>query len=187
MYLKAILFTIAIGLSSLVKAQDASVDRSLTGIQTGFSGIWGHKEYRLLNEGALRAEIGFDAGFFGGMFYEKMGYVLVPILNIEPRWYYNLEKRSAKGKNTLKNGANFLTLKFSYHPDWFVISNYNRSIADQITIVPKWAIRRTIARHFTYEAGIGLGYRHVFLKQYGYAENEGEAALDLHLRIGYTF
>lgn len=35
--------------------------------------------------------------------------------------------------------------------------------------------------------GIGIGYKYYFLKQYGYKENEGEATLDLHIRIGYTF
>jgi hypothetical protein len=63
----------------------------------------------------------------------------------------------------------------------------NTVVADNIAIIPKWAIKRTYWDHFTYELGIGIGYRKYFLKQYGYAENPGETALDLHLRVGYTF
>lgn len=114
--------------------------------------------------------------------------MLTPVITAEPRWYYNLEKRNEKGKNIINNSANFLTAKISYRPEWFVISNDdNVGVADQISIIPKWAIKRSIGDHFTFETGIGLGYRYYFWKRIGFQENEGEAALDLHIRLEYTF
>lgn len=49
-------------------------------------------------------------------------------------------------------------------------------------------MKRTLGEHFTYELGIGVGYHHVFYENPNYnPDDENEAVLDLHLRIGYTF
>ncbi|PZW44111.1 hypothetical protein LX95_00441 [Mesonia algae] len=72
----------------------------------------------------------------------------------------------------------------------FVISNVdNVNVFNQIRIVSKWAIKRTIAKHLTYEAGIGLGYRYAFFDEqdYFFPPEKGFAVLDLHIRLGYTF
>lgn len=50
-----------------------------------------------------------------------------------------------------------------------------------------WGIRRNLGNHFNYETGIGLGYRYIFAKSAGFLENKSEAALNLHLRLGYRF
>ena len=187
--MKKILFTLTFcGLTLIAKSQTASVEQFTYGIQTGVLGIWAHKETKLSNLIALRAEIGMDAGFWGGSFYPKNGYLMTPVIRLEPRWYYNLNKRVSKSRNINGNSGNFLTLQTSYNPNWFVISNYdNVEVADQISIIPTWGIRRNIGSHFTYETGIGIGYRYIFAKNVGYIENEREAALNLHLRIGYRF
>ena len=183
------IFTLSICLFTIfTKAQDASVEKSTYGIQAGILGIWAHREVKLTNEIALRAEIGMDAGFFGGSFYPKNGYLMTPVMTLEPRWYYNLDKRVSKSKNISGNSGNFLTLQTSYHPNWFVISNYdNIEIANQISIIPTWGLKRNIGKHFTYETGIGIGYRYIFAKSVGYLENQSETALNLHLRLGYRF
>lgn len=185
---KILLFIAICGLSTISYSQTASVERSTFGIQTGFLGIWGHNESRLSNQIVLRSELGFDSGFWGGSFYDKTGFLLTPVITIEPRWYYNLNKRERRSRRIDGNSGNFLSLKTSYHPDWFVISNYdNVRIISDISIVPTWGIKRNIGTHFSYETGIGLGYRHIFATQAGYSENESNATLNLHLRIGYRF
>jgi hypothetical protein len=183
------IFTLSICLFTIISnAQDASVEKSTYGIQVGVLGIYAHREVKLSNEIALRAEVGMDAGLFGGSFYPKNGYLITPVITLEPRWYYNLEKRISKSKNISGNSGNFLTIQTSYHPNLFVISNYdNIEIADQISIIPTWGIKRNIGNHFTYETGIGIGYRYIFAKSVGYAKNEGETAANIHLRIGYRF
>ena len=180
---------IAIFISITTSAQDkASVETSIYGIQTGVLGIWAHNEYKLNDAIALRTEVGFDTGIFGGYYQDNTNFVLFPTISLEPRYYYNLNRRLEKGKSITNNSGNFFTIRLQYIPDWFVISNVdNISVAENFAIIPKWAIKRTVGKHFTYETGIGIGYRQYFLKQYGYLKNESEAALDLHLRIGYTF
>lgn len=171
--------------------ENNSVEKSLYGVQVGVLGVWAHNEARLKSNITLRTEIGFDTGLFSSnadYSGTDVGVIFIPSITLEPRFYYNLNQRREKGKNIRKNSGNFIGLKLNYRPDWFALSNVdNTSIADNIALIPKWAIRRTLWSHFTYELGAGLGYRKYFLKQYGYSENQGEVALDLHIRLGYTF
>ncbi|HEA31267.1 MAG TPA: hypothetical protein ENH91_14965 [Leeuwenhoekiella sp.] len=185
---KTIFLLLFCGITFVNHAQNASVEKSVFGIQTGLLGIWAHNESRLSNQIALRSEIGFDAGLWGGSFYDKTGYAAKPVFTLSPRWYYNLNRRQRKSRRIDGNSGNFIALKTSFRPDWFVISNYDnvRYVSD-ISIVPTWGIRRNIGDHFNYEAGIGAGYIYYFAKEAGYSENEGEAAVNLHLRIGYRF
>lgn len=187
--MKKILLTIIFcTLTFTVKSQEASVEKSIFGIQTGFLGVWVHNESKISNAIALRSEIGFDSGIWGGSYYDKTGFLLTPVLTLEPRWYYNLKKRQQKSKRIDGNSGNFISLKTSYHPDWFVISNTdNVRVVSDISVIPTWAIKRHIGNHFTYETGLGIGYRYIFAKQSGFSKNESEPAVNLHLRIGYTF
>ena len=165
----------------------ASVEKSTFGIQSGLLGVWGHNELRLSDEFALRTEIGFNAGIWGGLFYPKAGFVLLPVITAEPRWYYNLEKRVRKSRDIAGNNGNFVSLQTSYRPDWFLISNYdNITTFNTVTVIPTWGIRRNIGEHFTYETAFGLGYGHQFRSSKGYQDVEGLAA-NIHLRIGYRF
>jgi hypothetical protein len=185
---KNILTLAFLSLMATATSQTISVEKSVFGVQTGFLGIWVHNELKLSNTIALRSEIGLDGGIWGGSFYEKTGFLLVPVFTAEPRWYYNLSKRNNKSKSTAGNSGNFISLKTSYHPDWFVISNYeNLSAVADISMIPTWGIRRNMGEHFNFEAGFGIGIAYYFSKQAGYAENEFDAAGNLHLRIGYRF
>ena len=167
---------------------NASVEKSINGVQTGFLGVWIHNETRLSNSIALRSEIGLDTGLFGGDYYKNVNFILFPTLNLEPRFYYNLNKRFNNDQSILKNSGNFLSVKLNYTPNAFVISSIESvSIAENFSLIPKWGIKRTVGNHFTYELGIGIGFRKYFLKQYGFTSNKTETALDLHLRVGYTF
>ena len=185
---KNVLILILCGLTILTKAQDPSVENSIWGIQTGFLGVWVHNEYKLSNEIALRSEIGFDSGIFGGSHLDNTGFVLVPTITVEPRWYYNLDKRNSKSKNIKNNSGNYFSVPLNYIPDWFVISNYNNVYVNhQITLIPMWGMKRSIGNHFNYEIGAGFGIGYVFVRGQQYVENYFQGVLDLHLRIGYVF
>jgi len=185
--MKKIAPLVLLSVSIFCDAQNASVEKSVFGIQTGFLGIWAHNESRLSNTISLRSELGLDAGILFTDFYGRSGFLLAPVLTLEPRFYYNLNKRNSKSKDITGNSGNFISVKTSYHPDWFVISNYEDDIVSDISFIPTWGIRRNIGTHFNYEAGAGIGYRYIFAKAAGYYSNESEAIANLHLRIGYVF
>jgi hypothetical protein len=163
------------------------------GSQVGLR-VWINYEFKLTNQITLRAE----AGLNGSIWYQKslyygedLGFVMSPVIKVEPRWYYNLEGR-VKGRNIKGNSGNFLSLPIAYSPDWFLISSKGddgMNMRPQISLVPTWGIRRTIGKHFNYEAGIGIGYAYAFeYKDNGYAYKADDATVaNIHLRIGYHF
>ncbi|WP_407556851.1 hypothetical protein [Winogradskyella sp. 4-2091] len=171
-------------------AQNTSVEKSIYGIQTGLLGVWAHNELKLTNSIALRSELGFDVGAFS----ERLGedpeflFILIPAITVEPRWYYNLNKRESKSLRTDGNSGNFISIKTTYHVDKVIgsVPNHLNYISD-ITIVPTWGIRRNIGKHFNYETGIGIGYGHYFKEKDVYIKDVNVVALNLHLRLGYRF
>ncbi len=187
--MKRILLTLTFcGLTLIAKSQNASVEQSTYGIQTGFLGIWVHNESKLSTHFALRSELGLDTGIYGSDVNDVDGLILVPTITVEPRWYYNLNKREKKSKRIDGNSGNFISIKTTYHPDWFVISNQeNINFISDISIVPTWGIRRNIGNHFNYETGIGIGYVHYFKEDNVILLNESDVAVNLYLRIGYRF
>ncbi len=169
-------------ISQFANAQVVGVEKSINTIQAGVLGTWVNNEYRLTNEISLKSEFGMILGLRGCSDC-KTEYLFAPTLSAEPRWYYNMNKRSSKGRIIKNNSANFVTLGFTYIPDWFVISNKsNTQVENQITIIPKWGIKRTISNsNFNYELGIGIG------KRYYFDSRQWDTAADLLIRIGYTF
>lgn len=175
------------GLAFIAASQNASVEKSTSGIQLGL-GIWLYNETKLADKVSLRSELGLDAGIFGARNFYEVGRILIPDITVEPRYYYNLSKRVAQSKTIAGNSGNFISLKASYNPNWFVIPN-NKVVrpVSQISIIPTWGIKRNVGKHFNFESGIGFGYRYYFSKTAGYTENQLDRTINLHVRIGYRF
>lgn len=167
-----------------------SVEKSLFNAQIGAIGIYASNEARLSDRWALRTEVGLDMWFYETYtsFNHDKGAFFAPSISIEPRWYYNLKKRAEKGKHIENNSANFVTVGVKYYPDLFKIGGPdNLYIPNQLSVIPKWGIRRAIANsNFNYELGIGIGYRWYLDDIYVYSGAD-EVALDIHVRLGYTF
>jgi hypothetical protein len=161
------------------------LEKNIINVQTGILGLWINDEFRLDEQISLRVEGGLNLGYFVSYNFGNR-YVLAPTFTLEPRWYYNLDKRINEGKRINNNSGNFLGIKINYTPDWFVISDIdNYSVANQISVVPKWGARRTIGNtNFNFEFGGGIGYKYVFFKN---SSDDSRVAVDIHVRIGYTF
>ena len=170
------------------EAQEASVEKSVIGVQIGYPGIWAYQEAKLGDRFSLRTEVGLFSGYVSSGVYGQAGLISVPEITLEPRWYYNLSKRSRASKRTAGNAGNFLALKLSYYPDWFIVSSLEHLTAvNHVAVIPKWGIRRSIGKHFDFEAGIGIGVRRVFFEHANSGNDKTVAAGDLHLRFGYHF
>ena len=136
--IRKIIVLIVLGLTISVNAQNTSVEKTIFGIQTGFAGIWINNETKLNNTIALRSEIGIEKDFTVGDHYDGTGFILQPVLTLEPRFYYNLKSRNSEGKNISKNSGNYLSIKTSYHPDWFVINlDENITKIEDLSIIPQ--------------------------------------------------
>ncbi len=165
-------------------AQRISVEKSIYGIQIGVSGIWISNESQLTDKISFRSEIGFEKGVFTKNITSVNGAGFTPVIMIEPRFYYNLNKRIENRKKTSNNSGNFIGFNIRYNHDWFYKSYYERlATISSISFIPKWGIKRPIGNHFTFEAGIGVG-GYFIIEDY---EIDNNIALDLHLRFGYLF
>ncbi|WP_052158137.1 hypothetical protein [Lacinutrix jangbogonensis] len=185
---KKIALAFALFFTTIVaKAQDASVEKSVFGIQTGILGIWAHNEAKLSNTIVLRSELGVELGFYSSSLINDSGVFAVPSITLEPRWYYNLNKRVKKSRRIDGNSGNFVSIRINYHPDLLLTSlkdNYN--FISDLSIVPTWGIRRSIGKHFNYETAIGIGYIKYF-EEANTIFDQADVGVNLHLRIGYRF
>ena len=165
-------------------AQVPKVEKSVYSVQTGFLGVWVNNEYRLSDRIALRSEVGFDLGLHGP---DQITAEWFPVIKLEPKYYYNLAKRVAKGKNISKNSGNFVALKLSYHPNWFAIHQQGEPLFNYYDITPKWGIRRNYFKHLNFELGGGIGLLFVSGPNVSAYYSKTNYNIDFHLRIGYTF
>lgn len=179
-------------LANKIKAQDASVEKSLYGIQTGFWGFWFYNESKLSPKWALRTEVGlFDYfGIAGGINLE-------PVISLAPRWYFNRERRLEKGKRIDANSGSFVALKTSLRPSIFSIPVDTDLEQERLSVsfVPTIGARKNIGEKFNYELGVGFGVEYFSKGGYDFSffsiedENETDSkigpAFNIHLRIGY--
>ena len=171
------------------KSQKQSIEKSIFGIQTGFAGFWVYNELKLSNQIALRTELGFDA-YDNDDFYPDAGFLLTTVITLEPRWYYNLDKRAGKSKRIDNNSGNFFSFKTSFRSNDLLLDfggDEKAQIVDNLSLVPTWGIKRNLGKHFNYETGLGVGYIHYYSKNAGFSKDKGEVAINLHLRVGYHF
>lgn len=171
-------------LSFFGTAQTSNVQKNISGVQIGLFGLDVYNEIKIAEKTTLRAEASLFPAIWGGDMYGKTGFAFYPALTLQPKYYYNISKRSENGKNTKNNSANYFGLQVRYIPDWFVISNTkNVSLSNQINFIPTYGLRRNFADNFNYEFKAGLGYGTTF----GNNNNTSGAVLDLSIKVGYDF
>jgi hypothetical protein len=177
----SLLFSLSLFLLSSVSAQTNTTERVIGG-QVGFLGAWFYGELPISSSSVIRTDLGLDGAIRGGSFFDGATLALAPSVTVSPRFYYNLNKRMDRNKNTAKNSANFVSLRTTLQPGWFVLSNKKGTITDSgIIILPTWGIRRIIAQKVSVESGIGIGYTRRWFN--GNTRISSWTA-GLHLRVG---
>jgi hypothetical protein len=184
-------------ISLIAKAQETqqvSVEKSLNSIQVGLISLSYQNETRLDRKITLRSEIGLITGTSTREYSEEekeTSFMIVPIINVEPRWYYGLDRRSRLNKNTINNSSNYVSLLTTFVPVGMALVNTKDFDAPPfISIIPEYGIRRTsIHKHFYCESSAGIGYRHNFHdKSLIYTNSdENEVFLDIQWKFGYIF
>ncbi len=176
-----ILLLITVLIAHLVKAQDndSTVEKGLASIHVGLLGTWITYEKAIGEHITLNGQFSVEGGFFGSS--NNFNYIFIPSFTLEPRWYYNFNKRMNKGKKTINNAANYIALEFSYIPDWFTINNVDNIVVvyPHFYVIPKWGLRRIIGERFSFEFAAGYG---AYLTG---GEIYGQFGLDL--KFGYIF
>lgn len=183
-----IFFTLICILTQAGISQEPTPQKSIGGLQLGMfnrsGGILYYHEQKMNKDFFLRAEVGILTG------YVKKNLTLGAGFSIQPRWYYNTEKRQALGKKTAGNSANFLGLNTFFtlpnnlylqkdQESRFFADDYNKALR----FSADWGIRRRPHKSFNWELGAGLGYAYYFIPEL--RENNPPLFINLNLRVGF--
>ena len=172
-----------------LNAQIKTVEKSVWNVQASYSGLYLNNETALNDKLALRLELGLTPTYISSTSVNSAGVLFSPLINVEPRFYYNIKKRSDNGKRTAGNSADFFTISTLYNSDIFLISTISgaKRTFNDLYIIPKWGMRR-VYNNFNFEAGLGAGIvTYIGEKRRINANKSSDLALDLHLRVGYKF
>lgn len=127
----------------------------------------------------LKSELGLGFGFGQDPFSNGTYYVFTPMVIVEPRYYYNFDRRVERGKKTSYNASNYFALTAGYFFKPFVISNgLYGEYQGGASLIPKWGIKRTIGRRLNFEFALGVGL--------SFSKAETTAGYGLDLRFGYN-
>ena len=127
--------------------------------------------------------VGVDAGAAWG--YNMLGgdwgfWMVAPSIDIEPRFYYGLDRRAAHGRSTAGNAGSFLALQMKNVMPFGYISDSDLTIGGATIFTPMWGLRRVWGGRWLFEftAGASLGW--------GWSGGF-EGAPHLGVRFGYSF
>jgi hypothetical protein len=124
----------------------------------------------------IAGNVSYTSGWYDG---NKWRYSLHPYVSVEPRYYYNLQKRVNKGKSIDGNTGSFLAVQCNYIFKPIV----KHKIYDELSgfaVAPYWGLRRVWWEHFLFEfhAGLAFGWNNF---------NDSNVGITLGLRLGYKF
>ncbi|MFN4761568.1 hypothetical protein ACKGJN_00430 [Gillisia sp. Q332] len=139
-----------------INAQDqASVENGLLSVNILTPGL--EYEYGLTNTTTLDLRAGT------GLAYRKNSYIgegfgIYPILNVQYRYYYNLQKRLEKEKDIGNNSANYIALSGAVQFGKPIIGDleYNEDYFG--VIGPVWGLQRYYGIGFKLDLNLGAGY-----------------------------
>jgi hypothetical protein len=186
--MKKTIFTIfLIGLFTASSSQDenASLKKNIVALDIGFPGIWINYERHLGGLFTFKSELGFIWGFGltqGNVSddYPNNYYAFAPGVRVEPRYYYNFNRRVSLEKKPSYNASNYFALSATYIPNLFTISNVSDlDVESGISLIPQWGMKRTIGKRMNFEFAFGYGVAHSF------DSDRTEGSLGLDLRFGY--
>lgn len=104
--------------------------------------------------------VGYGGGFPGLTLHNGDGgfiYIISPFGELQQKWYYNLNKRHSKGRNTVNNSGNFVSIRFISRGH-SIAENVIRSSNFDFAIGPTWGIQRKWGKNFHFLFDIGAQY-----------------------------
>ncbi|MDR3286412.1 MAG: hypothetical protein LBT27_03100 [Prevotellaceae bacterium] len=161
---------------SMVKTESTHiVDVGWVGV--GYTYEYAFAEHYTISGGAgITGYAGYTSSDFFGNYWT---YAFHPYVSIEPRYYYNLQKRVRKGKSIDGNTGSFLAVQGSYIFKPIKKHNVYGSVST-FAVAPYWGLRRIWWNHllFEFRAGLAFGFNNY---------NDSNVGITLGIRLGYKF
>ncbi|MBY0478684.1 MAG: hypothetical protein K2Q24_13640 [Chitinophagaceae bacterium] len=157
--IKIILVLIVSGLLHTANAQTPPPKTKLSSFiksDLGLQGIGFTYEHGMGKHFSTDGSLGVGGGYnIAEGFIEYQ--FLKPALHfsVNPKFYYNLEKRINKGKSAKYNSGNYFGARLKYN-----LPLYNRTDIIRTSILTNihWGIQRAIGHHWTLNSLFGIGY-----------------------------
>lgn len=96
---------------------------------------------------------------YGGSYPDLSGsgngfrYLIAPFLDLQEKWFYNFDKRLAKGKSIGNNSGNFVSARMLVRGNT-IESNFSRTSNFDFAIGPTWGIQRNYGNfHLLFDVG----------------------------------
>lgn len=124
--------------------------------------------------------------------YDYSALILSPLVLLEGRYYYNLNRRILMGKTGNGLSANYVSLGAIYQGEYQILKSngYRSDLSKSFGgILVSTGVQRVIADHLYYDFNIGMGYG----TEFEYLETEGtknwdnKSIFNLGVAIGYRF
>ena len=125
--------------------------------------------------------IGYGGGYpdltFAG---NGFTYIISPFLDVQEKWFYNLNKRNSKNRTIENNSGNFVSLRLISRGNSIYENVYRTSDFD-FAIGPTWGIQRKYGKNFHLLFDVGPQY---YFDTYG---NGNIWPIMLQLNLGFDF
>lgn len=185
--------SICFGQDTIAKTSRPEV-KSLNKISIYFPGVALEREQKISRTSTISLGINYQFTFLRSYYILSKGYYAngtlyygnpklehtsklkaLPGASINYRYYYRLDKRAAKNKNTSNNSASYLSMDVaSIFPR---LSDKSNQYDYQLSITPNWGIQRNVAKTANGEFAIGPS---IIINPY-------ETLLGVGLKAGFSF
>lgn len=133
--------------------------RTLIKLYAAGQGIGFSVEPRLTNKLTLDLSTGAGLGNYvnddGVINYDWDFQHPVFYFSAAPKFYYNRQKRSDKGKTTALNSGDYIGMRLKYSAPF---DTHNEDLHDALLINLHWGLQRAIGKRWTFNAQAGGGY-----------------------------
>lgn len=140
-------------------------------------------EHPLARRITLIGRVGADAGAawrYNLLNGDRLFWVIAPSVDIEPRFYYGLDRREAHGRSTEKNAGSFFALQMKNIMPFGYISDSDMKIVGATGFTPMWGLRRVWGAGWLFECTAGASLA------WGW-EGGFQSSPHLGVRFGYSF
>ncbi|PKB18870.1 hypothetical protein [Flavobacterium sp. 5] len=114
-------------------------------------------EHGFTTKNTLYSEISFGIGYRNNDYYGSE-WSFYPTITEQFRHYYNLDRRTSKGKVTVHNSGGFVALHSDYRFKAISTNDALSSLESSFTIGTVWGFERTYRSNFNLGLNMGAGY-----------------------------
>jgi hypothetical protein len=134
---------------------------SLTKLDLGLQGIGFSYEPKLFHNSTIDLCAGVGGGYD---IYEGGQFTYYPLrpalyLSLTPKYFYNIQRRINKERNTLLNSANYFGVRIKYVKTFSPQTDLYKPISDEAVLTNiHWGIQRSIGGHWLFNTHAGVGF-----------------------------